>query len=295
MMATSSAVVALPCGAWRHGVCHRDALLHAVTGADEMAVLDSPHGVCRAARVTALLACCVERVGNIAGEPIDQTVRSLSIGDREALLLRLRQLTFGDRIECVLACPACGEQLESELDVQRLLVDPPTAPTREWFEMTASDASGAYDVRLRLPTGADQEAIAALASTDPEAAGRALLVRCIDELRRDGVARDISIDDLSVSVIDRAAGLLSELDPQAELTLDLQCVACGHEFEVLFDTASFLLRELELHGGAIYREVHTLACHYHWSESEILAMTAAKRGRYLELIAEAAVPAVTPA
>jgi hypothetical protein len=35
----------------------------------------------------------------------------------------------------------------------------------------------------------------------------------------------------------------------------------------------------------LYEEVHVLAMHYHWSESEILALTRSKRQRYLALLA----------
>lgn len=34
----------------------------------------------------------------------------------------------------------------------------------------------------------------------------------------------------------------------------------------------------------LYHEVHQLAWHYHWSEREILAMSRAKRRRYLALL-----------
>ena len=35
----------------------------------------------------------------------------------------------------------------------------------------------------------------------------------------------------------------------------------------------------------LYRDVHHLALHYHWSEGEILAMPRSKRLRYLSLLA----------
>jgi hypothetical protein len=38
---------------------------------------------------------------------------------------------------------------------------------------------------------------------------------------------------------------------------------------------------------ALFREVHALASHYHWSETDILTMTRRQRRRYLSLIAEA--------
>lgn len=35
---------------------------------------------------------------------------------------------------------------------------------------------------------------------------------------------------------------------------------------------------------ALYEELHLIALHYHWSESDILRMTTSKRRRYLRLI-----------
>ena len=37
---------------------------------------------------------------------------------------------------------------------------------------------------------------------------------------------------------------------------------------------------------SLYREVHYLAYHYHWSESEIMAMTRDKRHTYIDVLAD---------
>jgi len=81
--------------------------------------------------------------------------------------------------------------------------------------------------------------------------------------------------------------MMAELDPQAELLLNLSCPVCGHAFSTVFDTATFLFQELARRAGNLYREVHLLAFHYHWSEAEIMGMTAAKRHRYLDLLVDA--------
>jgi hypothetical protein len=83
---------------------------------------------------------------------------------------------------------------------------------------------------------------------------------------------------------------MSQLDPQAELLLQLVCTRCSRPFAAVFDTAAYLFRELAAHQTALYREVHELAFHYHWSESDILDLTAARRRRYLSLLAEALAP-----
>jgi len=283
-MTAATTRVMLPHGVWRHGVLHREATIHAVTGADEMVALETSGAESMAARVSSLLGQCVDYFDGIEGEPIAETVRCLTIGDREALLLHLRALTFGDRIECVSTCPGCKASLESDLHVRDLLVAP-SLDAPEWHitEIRHEDG-GAYRVTFRLPTGVDQEQVAINAG-DPEAAAALVVRLCVGDLQRNGESVPLG-NDLPACIVSHLDDLLPELDAQAELRLELACAVCGVSFSALFDTASFLFRELETHGSGIYREVHAIARHYHWSEADILAMTPAKRGRYLDLIAE---------
>jgi hypothetical protein len=68
--------------------------------------------------------------------------------------------------------------------------------------------------------------------------------------------------------------------------LEFTCPACATRGQVLFDAADLLFRELGLGRGDLYGEVHRLALAYHWSEAEILALSWAKRRRYLDLLAD---------
>lgn len=285
MMSARQTLVTLPGGIWRAGVRHREAELRAVIGADEMVLLDSGDALPLAGRITTLLARCTSRVGDIRDERIEDIVRSLTVGDREALLLHLRCLTFGNTLECVLSCASCAAPLESEVTVDSLLVAP-YVDAREWYERELAAGGETYRVRLRLPTGADQEDVAAAAAADPRGAEAELLRRCVVEVRETATNRRIELDALPAEAADRAAELLLELDPQAEVTLDLSCAACGRAFSMLLDTGTYLLRELAARGKALYRDVHTLALHYHWSEAEIVGMTPTKRWRYLDLISQ---------
>jgi hypothetical protein len=38
--------------------------------------------------------------------------------------------------------------------------------------------------------------------------------------------------------------------------------------------------------NGLFEEIHHLAYHYHWAEADILAMSRAKRRRYLALLAD---------
>src|SRR4051794_29978680 len=113
---TSSVVATLPGGRWVHGACCREAQLRELTGEDQTCLAEEARALPPAQWTTEVLARCVTALGS--GEPVTrETVRSLTVGDREALLLHLRCLTAGDRLQCVLTCPSpgCEEKLDLEL------------------------------------------------------------------------------------------------------------------------------------------------------------------------------------
>lgn len=272
--------VALPGGSWLDGVRVGHASVRALTGADEAMLADEGGALLPVERTSVLLGRCVEVDGaSVSGIDL---ARRLSVGDREALLLHLRRLTFGDRLECVLTCPntECGEQMDLELSIADLLL-PPYEHSAPWY-----DATGGADVdilRFRVATGADQEVAAELGRTDRDAAGVELTRRCTMHDADDHTER--SVDDAMQRAV---ATAMLERDPQAEIVLDVTCPACGRETSTLFDAGTFLSQELSSGKDRLFREVHTLALHYHWSEAEILVMTRPRRQRYLGLLAELA-------
>lgn len=272
--------VALPRGVLDGDQRHRTLMLRPLAGREEELLAGLPAGVSAAERVTVLLARCLERVGMVAPDVDD--VRRLTTGDREALLLHLRRVTVGDRIDCVVSCPheGCGEPVDVELSAGGLLL-PPYDEVVEWREETFRDGDRPVPVRFRLPTGADQEAVAELARRDAPSAARRLLARCI-EPARDGGDPVAALGEEGMAAL---SARMADLDPQAELRLRMDCPACGSEIETLFDTAAFLFAEMAAAGHRLYEEVHALAWYYHWSEGDILDLTAGRRRRYLDLIA----------
>lgn len=243
-------------------------------------------GLSLAEKTTAILFRCLTKLGS--QDPITiEMVGSLSVGDREALLLHLRRLTLGDRMQCVLCCPdrSCGEAMDLDLLASELLL-PPYANCKECYEVTVPMDGYEYMVSFRLPNGADQEAVACLSQSDPDAAVDMLLNRCIKQVkatRDDGVAREHWPHNFREQV----SAAISELDPQAEIKLNLSCPACGHSFSAIFDTATFLFHEISRRMNHLYEEVHWLAFYYHWSEAEIMGMTPKKRLMYLNLLSDA--------
>lgn len=277
--------VALPRGLWRDGICHRDADLEPVTGTVEAFLCDEGAALRPATRTTALLSLCMKRLGELS-EVTSEDVKDLTVGDREALMIHLRRLTLGDAIECIVVCPAsaCQEKMELTITSDDVLARAP-ADGRASYEQTFDTSAGHVALSFRLPTGADLEAIAPAAVRNPEEAARELLLRCVDKVKGPG-RKTVPAASVLPDLAPKIAAVMRELDSLAEITFQLTCPHCGHEFPLLFDVSDFFFRELQARHHGIFEEVHLLAYHYHWNEKDILEMTSRRRQRYLGLLAD---------
>jgi len=283
MVVEGSAFVTLPVGFWTGGERYQDAVVRPLQGRDEAALLKSDAPRRRAEWTTTVLHRCLEALGPMQSVSA-AAVQSLPVGDREALLLHLRRLTLGDALPCVLTCPACGEKMDLELTASELLLPPQTLGRREQ-EMTLEGGEQTYRVQFRLPTGADQEAVAPQGTQNPEEAARQIARRCVNRVVEEG-GGEVGEEAWPKALVPELSEEMEALDPQAELRINVQCPACGYAFSFLFDTAAYFSEELERRETQLYREVHTLAFYYHWSEMEIMNLTLQERARYIELINE---------
>jgi hypothetical protein len=276
------------------GKVHDEVQLAPLTGLDEEALLGSlDPGTCAASVVTSLLSRCVKRVGSLDG--VDASlIRELLVADRDYLIVKLRLLTLGPRVDCVLRCPDpnCGELMDLTFNLDELEFE--RKPVKQRYvtiqllhgaaEFQSEQLTGSVDVRF--PNGADQEACAPLFTIDKETALAELLSRCI---RR--VDNCSTVDRAKMSGLDRAVRLeieerLRQLAPQTEIELEASCPECEKSFGAGFDALTFLLREIISSVRSVEHDVHYLAWHYHWSEREILSMTRRKRQRYVALVQE---------
>jgi hypothetical protein len=270
--------VILPNGLWVEETCLQDAGLRPLSGYDEAYLLALRGAVTPARWTSEVLARCATHIGMLH-PPTLEAVQSLSVGDREALLLHVHRLNFGENLSCVLSCPACAEKLNIDMQVADLLL-PPNESLGYWYRapLPGSDLLATF----RLPTGADQEAVAALAAHDASAASLVLVERCLHSLSRAGVAVEVPAEDIVTGM----AQLMSERDPQAELIFNSVCPECGHQFDALLDMGQYVAEEINHRLQYLYREVHVLAWHYHWSESDVMQMTRSHRQIYLDLLDE---------
>ena len=130
---------------------------------------------------------------------------------------------------------------------------------------------------LRCPNSRD--AAAAAACTDVVTATGCLFERCV----KPNGETDFLGDGISGSQRAVIAAALAALDPAAEILLDLSCPVCSHCWQALFDINQVLWTEIRARARRLLQEVDGLARVYHWHETEILGMSEARRGWYLEM------------
>jgi T4 bacteriophage base plate protein len=195
----------------------------------------------------------------------------LSIGQRDALLLTLREWTFGSQIQSLATCGKCGEHLELNFSVADICTSSPTPS--ETFSLQVAG----WEIEFRLPNSLDLMAIASL-HTQP----CTLLERCLLQVREQEEIQPV--EKLPTEIASTVVTQMAKLDPQADVQLKLCCPACSHQWLSTFDIVTFFWSEIHAWAVRTLREVHILASAYGWGEAEILAMTPYRRQLYLEMV-----------
>jgi hypothetical protein len=194
----------------------------------------------------------------------------LSIGERDADLLSLRERLFGPDVTAVVACPACGERQELSFRV-----DDVRAPRPDPAPALSVTVDG-VEVRFRMPTTADLDLLDGDGG-DVETAAIALLQRCV--LSGPG---DVPPSAAVVAAVEER---MAAADPQADVQLGLCCDGCGSVWDAPFDIAAFLWSELDAWAWRLVADVDRLARTYGWTERDVLALSPQRRRIYLEVAA----------
>ena len=256
-----------------HGNCHRAFEIRALIGRDEELLAAENASANMASRVSELLSRCVSRIGGIVS--IDkQLIQQLLVADRDYLLLMLRQLTFGDRVEAVIKCdnPGCSNSLDIDFlisDIPITAIERKPAYTlaldrdelgilRQRMHDSPGDGHGSKTVELlerllaypeisyRLPIGGDMELLLDLKTDNPAVASSHLLQRCVLDFGQGG-RLDLEAVTALPSALRRA--LENEMEaraPNLELVMEVNCPVCNQGFDAPFYLQDFFFNEHRL-------------------------------------------------
>jgi hypothetical protein len=208
-------------------------------------------------------------------EVAPDALAQMTIGKRDALILRLRERTFGSQLVSTASCPQCGERLEFNFTIDELS----SLGAGDVQDRFSLEVAG-YEVEFRLPNNLDLAVVAQRA--DVESAEGFLLELCLLSARFKGEEK--SFDELPPEVLEAVVDEMGRRDEQADVQLALNCPACHHAWQLTFDIVSFFWSEIDAWAQRTLREVHALARAYGWGEEEILSMSAWRRQVYLGMV-----------
>jgi hypothetical protein len=201
----------------------------------------------------------------------------LSIGERDRELLLLRQRLFGARLVNTAVCPKCSERTEWENSVDELTAEFP--PSRQISGEHELSVNG-YQVQFRLPTSMDLARVEP--EQDPRSAVATLLEGCVSRALHNG--EPCAVGELPEAVVQALGQRIESLDPQADITIQLTCPNCAHEWPLVFDAGRFLWAEISDWAERMLLAVHELATAYHWPQADILALSPIRRQLYLGMV-----------
>lgn len=230
----------------------------------------------------ALVLAIAQRLGQ--AEPGVDWAR-LTVSDLDALVLRLRQALYGDRIVADTVCraPPCGSRIDISFAIEAYLSHhrprrvplrgrgwtvEPCAEEPGWFCLAVGGQSPS--VHFRLPTVADQ--ISVFGRADAE---QALVGLCIRP------------PDLPTRLRGRVETAMAALAPELDSDLRGSCPDCRATVTARFQARSYCLQEMRERARFVYDDINALAQRYHWSERAILSMPNTRRASYAELARQA--------
>ncbi|NJK65313.1 MAG: hypothetical protein HC941_01155 [Microcoleus sp. SU_5_3] len=234
------------------------------------------HQMCRHELEMQILECCIS---NREGTKLDRTFFwNLEIGKRIEYLLTLAALSNSSKINVNLRCSNLECQRQMEITIPLVEI---TRLQQQSENQETEIAIATEKLLLRKPTGNDQRLWLKQQFSDESSATIAMVQSLLVSEQRSTFQQ---VDSQEQHWIETLNQVMEELDPLVNFNLQVNCPYCGSENLQDFDLGAWALQQLYGVQQQLMVTIHRLASHYHWSESEILAIPPGRRSHYLALI-----------
>lgn len=197
-------------------------------------------------------------LGAFRAAPPDE-IEDWPVGRRDAATLAVRARLFGETIRATVPCPACATVAE--------------------LAFAAGDVAAADAIERVVEIAGEVRPLRPVSTRDLRAA-------LASDQPRLTLARACTGGPVAEADLPLIAQALQRADPQADIRLNLRCDACETRWCAPFDVPRFVWAELGAWARRRLAEVHRLASTYGWSERDILALSPARRDRYLAMCVE---------
>jgi hypothetical protein len=206
------------------------------------------------------------------------SVAMLSIGERDEMLLTLRECLFGTKLVNTAICPRCSNMVEWEINSRNLHLQPvPSFPANNHFVFAKDD----IQIKYRFPNSNDLLRVSRSANNYLSDPGK-LLTDCIIDIRHN--EEPLSPEELPAELLQELDLQMSKDDPQADIGMLLDCPSCSNKWEAKFDIVTYLWLEIDAWATHFLYEIYLLASSFGWAEKDILNMSPQRRKVYIKLI-----------
>ncbi len=233
------------------------------TGHDDVLLVEGPADLATAVRVLARRA----DFGAGGDKAKGADVRSLPVGDVDALIVAMRVEALGDRLIAEGACSGCSAAVDVGFSLAAYLEHNRPRRTRlaqpgepGWWRLTR------HDLTFRRPSAGD-----VLDAGSGPGARAALLAACFR-------------GDLRAAATRAAERALARIAPVLRTTVRGKCPECGAQADMDVDARGIALAELGFLAGSVLDEVHLVAAAYHWTEQATLDLPSGRRAAYAKRV-----------
>lgn len=232
------------------GTIHTEVEMIEMTGAVDEAISRPDVRTNIGKIVGAVLGVCLKRIGTLTPQKVgkskwEQIITNMYMGDRDFIMFKLREITYGNDLDLDLQCPHCQSkfrhivELATDIEIQM----PQGEPDRIAFELPRGiknkDGVVVTDGYLKLPTGFDQEQMDSLLRKNPGQANTTLLTRAVKELG-DIELSSMVIRNLNKRDRDFLVQHLAENMFGPKMVLDVVCPSCNESFDTGVNPVNFL-------------------------------------------------------
>lgn len=205
--------------------------------------------------VDTVLEECVTGIAGTEGKALRKGafLRSLLIGDRDFLLLKIRRESKGNLVIATMTCPSCQEKLDVKIDLDQMdvyglkekdfMVD---AQGRRIFVVNGDGVEADF----RFPDGHDQAAIVPLLRSNPIEAQHRMYHRCLVRWKdKNGEKMEPFaynfFDTLPIRMVDWVDEQFRFHMPGPEMETNITCEVCGAESLANMDSSDFLFPQTQ--------------------------------------------------
>lgn len=205
--------------------------------------------------VDTVLEQCVTMVAGLEGKDLRRGafLRSLLVGDRDFLLLKIRLISKGPIVVATMTCPSCQEKLDVNIDLAEMDVYGLTEKDymldekgRRIFEIEKEGTQAAF----RFPDGHDQAAVSQILRSNPIEAQHRMYHRCLVRWEdKNGEKKEPFpsnfFDFLGIGALDWVDEEFRQHMPGPEMENSVTCEVCGAESLADMESSDFLFPQAQ--------------------------------------------------